>query len=193
MGRFEIEVLKFQHEEIQEALSCIVREGGRIGDAAKAVAKVVEAHFTKEEELVFPLLDLLQPLAQENLDISIEDTLNLIDKMEANIVVLHDENRRVVIALKPLIEAAKDENRLDYLRFSDRLLLYARAEKEFIYPTAILIGKYLKIKKNILEISRCNTTKIIRKKEKISMEFIPEIDTRVYTLLRDRENVSMLG
>lgn len=139
------EPLKFQHEEIQEELINAVREGGKIGKAAKAVAKVVGAHFAKEEELVLPLLGLLQPLTQEKTDNSMKDAFNMVDNMKCNITVLHDEHRSMIITLKPFIEAAKDENRQDYIRFAVRLLLHVREEKEFIYPTAILIGNYLKL------------------------------------------------
>ncbi|MHB8064403.1 MAG: hypothetical protein ACYDG2_17525 [Ruminiclostridium sp.] len=146
MGCHVPERLRFQHEEMWETLSYAVREGGKLGDAAKSVAKVVGVHFAKEEELVLPLLEFLQLLAVENADKSIEDALKLADKMKGNLVVFHDEHERVVIALKLLIEAAKDENRQDYLRLAVKLLLHAREEKEFIYPTAILIGNYLKLK-----------------------------------------------
>lgn len=138
--------LKFQHEEIQETLSYAIREGGKIGDAAKTVAKVVGAHFAKEEELVLPLLDLLQPLTEEITDKNIEEALYLIDNMKRNLAVLNDEHKTVIISLKPFIEAAKDENRPEYLRFAARLLLHAREEKEFIYPIAILIGNYFELK-----------------------------------------------
>ena len=137
--------LKFQHEEIQEELSYVVKEGGKIGDAAKVVAKVVGDHFAKEEVLVLPLIGLLHPLTEESTDKSIDDVLKLIDKMSSNLTVLHDEHEKVAIALKPLIEAAKDENRPDYLQFTVRLLLHTREEKEFIYPTAVLIGNYIKL------------------------------------------------
>lgn len=187
------EQLKFQHEEIQEALSFAVREGGKIGDAAKTAAKVIGAHFAKEEKLLLPLLGLSQLSVEEKTDKSITDALNLIDNMKDNLVVLNNEHKRVVIALKPLIEAAKNENRTDYLRFAVRLLLHARAEKEFIHRTAILIGNYLKIKKSMLEISCYSTSKILGEKDKNSMEFIPDIYTRVYTLTRDRYNAEMLA
>jgi hypothetical protein len=185
------EQLKFQHEEIQEALTYAVREGGKIGDAAKTVAKAIGAHFEKEEKLLLPLLSLLHLLGEEKTDKSIAEASNQIDNMKVNLVVFNDEYKRVVIALKPLIEASKSENRPDYLRFAARLLLHARAEKEFIHRTAILIGNYLKIKKSMLEISTFNTSKVLGEKEKNSMEFIPEIYTRVYTLIRDRNNVAM--
>ena len=187
------EQLKFQHEEIQEELSFAAREGGKIGDAARTAAKVEGAHFAKEEKLLLPLLGLLQLLVEEKTDKSIAEALKQIDNMKDNLMVLKDEHKRVVIALKHLIDVAKTEDRPDYLGFADRLLLNARAEKNFIYRTAILIGNYLKIKKNMLEISSFNASKVLEEKEKNSMEFIPEIYTRVYTLTRDRHNVAMLA
>ncbi len=138
------EPLKLQHEEIQEALSIAVRGGGKIGIAAKAVTKAVGTHFAKEEKLVLPLLGLLQPLAKENTDKSIEDSLPLIDIMRDNLMVLHDEHKSIIDTLKPFIQAAKGENRQDYLRFAVKLLLHVREEKELIFPTAILIANYLK-------------------------------------------------
>ena len=139
------EPLKFQHEEIKEGLANAVKEGGKIGKAAKAVAEVVEAHFAKEEELVFPLFGFLQPLAQEKIDEKIDNAQNMVDSMKCSLMVLHDEHKSMLITLKPFIEAAKDEKRHDYLRFAVRLLLHVREEKEFLYPTAILIGNYLKL------------------------------------------------
>jgi hypothetical protein len=118
----------------------------------------VGVHFAKEEELVFPLLGLFQSSVEEKTDKGIE-ALGLINNMNDNLVTMYDEHKREVNALKSLIEA-KSENRPEYLRLCVKLLLHIRVEKEFIYPTAILIGKYLKIKKkNMLEISDFSITK----------------------------------
>lgn len=141
----EFESIRFLHEEIREALFQAVKEGGKIGSAAKSVVKVAEAHFTKEEEIVFPLLGLLQP-AQENTDKNMQFSLDLIEKMQDSLVVLHNESKKVVSASITFIKAAKDEKKPKYLRLAARLLLHERAEKEIIYPTAILIGNYLKLK-----------------------------------------------
>jgi hypothetical protein len=40
------------------------RAGGRVGDAAKAVAKVLHEHFVKEEEFALPALGLLSGLRE---------------------------------------------------------------------------------------------------------------------------------
>jgi hypothetical protein len=48
------------------------------------------------------------------------------------------EHKDIVTALEKLIEAAA--------RFAEKLVLHARTEEEVSYPTAILIGRYLKLK-----------------------------------------------
>jgi hypothetical protein len=42
--------LKLEHEELHGELARAMKEGGKIGDAAKAVADVLHHHFIKEEE-----------------------------------------------------------------------------------------------------------------------------------------------
>ena len=55
------------------------------------------------------------------------------------------EHREIVKALQRLTEAAKSENMPEYVRFAERLMAHARAEEEVSYPTALLIGRYLKV------------------------------------------------
>jgi hypothetical protein len=43
-----------------------------------------------------------------------------------------------------LVDAAKAENKPDYVHFAEKLMAHARTEEEVSYPTALLIGRYLK-------------------------------------------------
>jgi hypothetical protein len=58
--RFEIPIaMKAEHNELHEALVHATKAGGQTGEAAKAakaVAKVLHAHFVKEEEYALPPL-----------------------------------------------------------------------------------------------------------------------------------------
>jgi hypothetical protein len=56
--------LKLEHEELHAELVKATRAGGRVGDAAKAVAKVLHEHFVKEEEFALPALGLLSGLRE---------------------------------------------------------------------------------------------------------------------------------
>ena len=56
--------LKLEHEELHEQLRKATRESGRLGEAGKAVAKLMHPHFVKEEEYALPPLGLLPLLAR---------------------------------------------------------------------------------------------------------------------------------
>ena len=63
---FEIpESLELEHEELHRQLVDAVKEGGKVGEAAKAVADVLHPHFEKEEEYALPPLGLLSSLAKQ--------------------------------------------------------------------------------------------------------------------------------
>ena len=49
-------------------------------------------------------------------------------------------------ALNGLIDASKAEGKLEYVGFAEKLMAHARTEEEVSYPTALLIGHYIKAK-----------------------------------------------
>ena len=56
--------LKLEHEELHTDLVKATQAGGRVGEAAKGVARVLHDHFVKEEEFALPPLGLLSSLAR---------------------------------------------------------------------------------------------------------------------------------
>ncbi len=56
--------MKLEHEELHAELVKATKAGGKIGEVAKAVARILHSHFVKEEEYVLPPLGLLPPLAE---------------------------------------------------------------------------------------------------------------------------------
>jgi hypothetical protein len=48
--------------------------------------------------------------------------------------------------LSKLIEAARTENKPDVVHFAEKLMLHAQTEEQVAYPTALLIGRYVKTK-----------------------------------------------
>ncbi|HWQ96104.1 MAG TPA: hypothetical protein VN368_01905 [Candidatus Methylomirabilis sp.] len=55
--------LKLEHEKLHAELARATRVHGKIGEAAKAVEKVLHPHFMKEEEYAMPPLGLLSSLS----------------------------------------------------------------------------------------------------------------------------------
>ena len=140
--------LKLEHEELHEQLRRATRESGGLSEAAKAVAKLMHRHFVKEEEYALPPLGLLPLLAQGQVTPDMAAVLPMTDKLKAELGEMLAEHKSIVAALRRLADVAKRENKPEYAEFADKLILHAQTEEEVSYPTAILIGEYLKLRLN---------------------------------------------
>ena len=136
--------LKAEHEELHAELARATKAGGRTAQAAQAVARLMHPHFVKEEEYALPPLGLLADLSQGKIESEMSVVLAMTDKLEAELPTMLSEHKKIVTALKVLIDAAKAENKVDHARFAKKLMAHARTEEEVSYPTALLIGRYLK-------------------------------------------------
>ncbi|MGA9844949.1 MAG: hemerythrin domain-containing protein [Nitrososphaeraceae archaeon] len=152
------ESLEVEHKELHEQLYRGIKEGGRVGEAAKAVADILHPHFEKEEEYALPPLGLLSSLIPEGQgdregeskitqDIK-NNVIAMTDKLKSDLPHMIEEHNKIVTALNNLIEIAKVENKIELVEFAEKLKLHAKTEEQVLYPTAILIGKYLKLELN---------------------------------------------
>lgn len=138
--------LKAEHEELHAQLVKATQAGGKTGEAARAVAKVLHPHFEKEEEYALPALGLLPLLAEGKVAPEMEQILALTGKLKAELPQMLQEHKAIVAALKNLTEVAKKEGKAEHAVFAEKVILHAQTEEEVLYPTAILIGEYLKLK-----------------------------------------------
>lgn len=136
--------LKAEHEELHGELVRATKAGGRTGEAAKTVAKLMHPHFVKEEEYALPPLGLLGPLSKGEIEPGMAEVIKMTERLEAEMPHMLAEHKNIVAALQRLIEAAEAEQLPEYVRFAEKLMAHARAEEEVSYPTALLIGRYLK-------------------------------------------------
>ena len=145
--KFEIpKPMKIEHDELHAELVKATKAGGRTGDAARAVASVLHPHFVKEEEYALPPLGLLAKLIDGDVEPEMADVLKMTDKLEAELPQMLAEHRDIVAALSRLVDAAKDENRPEIAQFAEKLMAHAQTEEQVSYPTALLIGRYVKSK-----------------------------------------------
>lgn len=135
--------LKVEHEELHNTLRQATNEPGELGEAAKAVARLMHPHFVKEEEYALPPLGLLRDLAQGNVTPAMKGVLPLTDKLKAELGHMLEEHKAIVNALEKLSAAAKKANRMEYVEFTTALTIHAQTEEEVSYPAAILVGEYL--------------------------------------------------
>ena len=140
--------LKHEHEELHAELVSGTKAGGKTGAAAQAVARVLHAHFVKEEEYALPPLGLLAMLADSKLPPpDIDAVISMTERVKKDLGHMLHEHKAIVIELHKLMEAAKSENKPEYIHFAEKLKLHAQTEEEVLYPAAILIGEYLKLKR----------------------------------------------
>ena len=138
--------LKVEHEELHTELAAATKAGGKVAEAAKAVAKVLHEHFVKEEEFALPPLGLLSVLAQGKLEEDVKGVLAMTDRLKSELTEMLAEHEAIVTALQNLIAVSKAENKPEHARFAEKLMLHAQTEEEVLYPAAILVGEYLKLK-----------------------------------------------
>jgi len=138
--------LKAEHDELHAQLAKAAKSGGRTGEAAMTVAKLMHPHFLKEEEYALPPLGILQDLANDNRKPEMKQVLTMTEKLKRELPEMLIEHKQIVKALQQLIKVAKEENQPELEAFAEKLMLHAKTEEEVSYPAAILIGEYLKLK-----------------------------------------------
>ena len=138
--------LKLEHDELHAELVKATKQGGKIGEAAKAIARILHPHFIKEEEYALPPLGLLPLLMKGEVSSDFAKVLEMTDRLKIELPNMLEEHKLIVAALKNLIEVAEKENKMEYAKFAEKLILHAQTEEEVLYSTAILIGEYVKLK-----------------------------------------------
>lgn len=138
--------IKAEHEELHAGLAAAIKSGGRTAEAARAVEEVMRPHFLAEEEYALPPLGLLPLLAQGGEQPWMADALPMTEKLKANLPKMLQEHKAVAAALEKLSRAAREEKKPEHIRFAEKLLLHAHNEEEVLYPAAILVGEYLKLR-----------------------------------------------
>jgi hypothetical protein len=150
-NRMDLEIpssLKAEHEELHEELVRATRAGGKTGEAAQVVAKVLHPHFVKEEQLAMPPLGLLGALAAGQMPPKAEEIVKLTDNLKKELPAMLKEHGNIVVALDALANAAQEENNQAAQQFAEKLKQHAKTEEEVLYPAAILVGEYIKLKLN---------------------------------------------
>jgi hypothetical protein len=138
--------LQAEHAELHEELAKAIAAGGKVSEAAKTVAALLHTHFEKEEEYALPPLGVLAELAQGRVTPEMRSAIVMADKLKADLPHMLQEHKDIVVALRKLIAGAKQENKLEQARFAEKLILHAQNEEEVLYPAAILVGEYLKLR-----------------------------------------------
>jgi hypothetical protein len=149
MMEFEIpQPLRVEHEELHAALAKATKGGGEVGEAARAVARLLHLHCVQEETYALLPLGLLPRLVAGRVTPGMASVLPLTDRVKTEQSQMREAHKAIVAALKHLAAVARKEGRLEYVHVAERLLVHVQTEEEVLYPAAILIGEYLKLQLN---------------------------------------------
>jgi len=136
--------LRREHEELHADLARAGQVPGRIGDAARAVARIMHPHFLREDEYAMPPLSLLARLAKGPVTADMAAVLPLVARLKEELPLMIEEHRAIMGAVRELAVAAETEADDKYIRFAAELMVHAQMEEEVLYPAAILVGEYVK-------------------------------------------------
>ena len=142
------------HEELYARMEAATRAGGEVGEAARAVMAVLGPHFQKEEEYALPQLGLLPglvgaPLAPAARGLTPEQREELVARTErfrAELPRMLEEHGAIAAALEDLRAAAEEAGETEYARLAEEIGVHARTEEQVLYPTALLIGDYARLR-----------------------------------------------
>lgn len=138
------QTLKMEHDELHSELQFIMNEHGKVGEAAKAVAKILHPHFVKEEIYALPPLGLLAALSKGEAVPHVSEVLIMTDRLRAEMPVMLEEHKAIVAALRVLVQVARAEKKLEIARFAERLIIHAHTEEEILYPASLLVGEFVR-------------------------------------------------
>jgi hypothetical protein len=139
--------LKTEHEELHAELEKAKKSGGATGEAAGGVDCALQPHFQREEEYALPPLGLLPVLASGNVSPDMMAAVDMARSLRSSLGQMLQEHKEISVALSVLTDAAKREGKDDAVRFARKLMQHAKVEEEVLYPASILIGEYLKLKR----------------------------------------------
>lgn len=140
------ESLEFEHRELRDQLEKAMASPGRTGEAARDVLRVLAPHFLLEREFAMPPLSDLAQIARGEILPEMARFIDKTDAFKAELPRMLDEHKLIVGALGTLLQAAAAEKQPGAAQFAQKMIMHAQMEEEILYPAAILVGEYLRLR-----------------------------------------------
>ena len=134
------------HESLRQALIAATREPGELGATAQRVARLLEPHMRKEEAFALPPLGLVAEIARGEFTPEMAEVLPYTRWLQDNLDDMLAEHRMLRAALAEFLEAARAARHVEYAAFAAQLIDHARLEEEVLYPCAVLVGHYVRLR-----------------------------------------------
>jgi hypothetical protein len=141
--------LRMEDRHLREDLARALADPGAVGTAAREIERTLLPHLEHREQAVFRPLGLLNGLARDESGFDATQAIALTDQIERELPQLVAEHRALYEAVKRLTDAATRERKPQFLDLSDRLWVHIRLEEEVLYPSVVLVGRYLKLREEV--------------------------------------------
>ena len=138
------EPIQAEHGEIHAELVAATKVPGAVGEAAQALARVLDPHFQREEQIALPPLALLGPLARGDISPEMRGILPMTDSLRAELPRMLEEHKLIHAATAHLEQVARQHGNEAVAHLAEKLTLHARGEEEVYYPAAILVGELVR-------------------------------------------------
>lgn len=136
--------LRNEHEQLHAKLAAAISAGGRTGEAATEVEKLLEPHFKKEEQYAMPLLGLLPSVAAGKMPTESKNVIALSERLKSEMPGMLREHAAIAAAVQRLRAAALLERQSAAAQFAEALMAHAQQEEQIHYPSAVLVGEFIK-------------------------------------------------
>ena len=137
--------LRMAHKYLLEDLARALEDTAGVGDVAREIDRVLPAHLKREEAMALQPLGLLRGLARDATSADITRVVAMAVEIERDLPGLLEEHRTIAEKSQRLADVARRERKPQYAGLVERLWLHARIDEEVLYPSAILLGEYLKV------------------------------------------------
>jgi hypothetical protein len=141
-------LFKANHDELHKKLNHAVILCDQTGRTARKVAQLLSLHphFIKNEQYALAPLALLPALAEGNIFSEMAPVIGLADRLKRYLPEMLAENQIMEATLEELIKCATEEGHPEVVSFAAQFMQLSKMEDDILYPTAILIGEYLKLR-----------------------------------------------
>lgn len=136
-----------EHRQLRDDVARATADRGAVGDAAKAVERLLTPHLQHEDDVALVPLGLVPALAEGLPPPDAVRALALVEQIEGELPRLLTEHRALLEAAKRLQDTATRESKPEYVGLADRLRLHAIVADQVLYPTTMLVGRYLKLQR----------------------------------------------
>jgi hemerythrin superfamily protein len=74
------------------------------------------------------------------------DVMSLPAQLKRELPTMLNEHKLIAVALSEMMDAARKGDKTEWAEFAYRMMHHARNEEEVLYPAALLVGEFVKLR-----------------------------------------------